>query len=159
MVAAPAFPVGDDGGHGFEFGSLQRAVHSLSQNVTPERLRLGIDHDETALPKLTGDGEGESLVVYFAGIHDAIVAEMSPGSRDIAVAQLVIDDFATRPGQHINWVRPGLVANRNPQHQLIVLYLGGCFVRSDRRRIGDRGEDSIDNHLGAEFRLLSMSWV
>ncbi len=61
--------------------------------LTPKRLGLTAIHDERVHDQLPADAEIKGLVIDLAGIHDARKAERSPGDRDWAASEGVVDDF------------------------------------------------------------------
>ena len=82
MGASPGGPGGHGGGKGLELCALEFSIHGSPQQVTPETLGLGVLHDEAAIPEKAGNSEVQFLSHGAAVIHDAVVAEMSPGRRD-----------------------------------------------------------------------------
>ena len=70
--------------------------------MTPIAVGLTVVHDETAIPKLARDTKGQALAGNISGIHDAVMAQMSPSRGDRVTGQLVVYDFTPWPSQHID---------------------------------------------------------
>ena len=88
--------------------------------MTPLGLGLSIEHDETATPEFSGNDEGKGAIFDLTGIHDAIVAEMSPGGRDGLATKAVIDDFAPGTRERVHRVGTGLPTHDHAEHEFVI---------------------------------------
>ena len=70
----------------------------------PQGIGFLVVHHEAASPQHTGNAKRKFLSIYLASIHDAVVAQMSPGSGDRLTAKMVVDDFASGTAQHVNGI-------------------------------------------------------
>ena len=87
----------------------------------------------------------QALALYLTGIHDAIVAEMSPSGCDGEIAKRVVDDFAARAFEHIDRVRAGSVTDDDPQDQFLAHQFAiGLGSRNDGRVFNRR--KGLGNH-------------
>ena len=70
-------------------------------------------HHQAAVPELAGDAEGQPAVVHVTVVHDAVMAEMSPGGGDRASAERIVDDLAAGPGEHVDRIGPRFAGHRD----------------------------------------------
>mgnify|MGYP001357230179 CR=1 FL=1 len=108
--------------------------------MTPERVRLQIAHDETAVPEQPRDLEVQLSIPDFPGIDYAVEAEMSPRCRDDPPSQPVIDDLPGWIGEHIERIGPGLLSAYNPEHKFIGLHESPGLADRDDPWLGNGGK-------------------
>ena len=132
MSASPGGPVRQRRREHLQFLTLQGTFHCGAQQVAPLAARLFVDHDQTAVPEEPRDGEGQRALSESSGIHDTVVAEVSPSCGDRLTGQNVVEDFPVRGCQHVDRITARLAINDNAQHQFIWLNFVGYLLGSDR---------------------------
>ena len=104
VLRAPRLPIGHDRGNGCQTLTLKRSLHRLTEDVAPETLGLGIQHDEAAVPEHAGDGKSQIAILDLSGIHDAVVTKVSPRRGHRSASKRVVQDFPLRASQHVDWI-------------------------------------------------------
>lgn len=117
VLLVPGLPIGHDRREHLELLPLEWASHRGSQHVAPQATRLEVYHHKAPLPKHPRDSKGQVTVADAGGIHDAVVAEVSPGGRNGPTTKRVIDDLAPRAGEHIDRVGPRLTFDGDSQYE------------------------------------------
>ena len=107
VLGAPIGPRRDHGGNDLELCAFQFSLLASAEDVTPERFRLEVLHDEAAIPKHSGNTKVETGSFDICGIHDAVEAEMSPGGRECGIPDGIVDDLPGWTIQHIDWISAG----------------------------------------------------
>ena len=82
ILITPRLPRRYGRGQDRERLTLQLACHTFAKDMTPVASSFDVAHDEAAAPQLSGYEKGELLFFNFTGIHDAVVAKVSPSRSD-----------------------------------------------------------------------------
>ena len=90
MSVTPGLPVRHHRRDLLQLLALQWAVHRFAQDVTPQTVGFRVVHHQAAVPQHPGDTERQRLAIHASGIHDAIVAEVSPRGCDWPVAERIV---------------------------------------------------------------------
>jgi len=93
MGLPPGRPRGLGRGHHLELGATQRSLNGSARQVTPEAVGFAVVHDQRVAHQLAGNAEGQVSPVHRSGIHDARVAERSPGDGERPAADDIVDDL------------------------------------------------------------------
>ena len=73
--------------------------------MTPVAECFDVVHDQTSIPEHAGDAQCDRSLIRISGIHDAVVAQVSPSSSDRSFIDYVVNDFSTRARQHVDRIR------------------------------------------------------
>src|SRR5713226_6358522 len=131
--AAPTPPAGLAGWQALQLLTRQGTSERLAGQVTPQGAGLPVIHDKRVAYQESRNPKGERSVLDLSGIHDARVAEWSPGDRDRSSADLVIDDL--RPAEDGHRISSRLSIHRNADDMRGVRHMGGTGGGDEGRRV------------------------
>ena len=78
------------------------------------------------------------LTVDGSGIHDAVMAQVSPGGGDGYTAERIIEHLSFRTGQHVEGIGPRLPVEGHAENQIFRIDFVFGFVDGLDLEIGDR---------------------
>lgn len=79
--------------------------------MTPIAACFNVVHDETAIPQHSRNTERNDALIGISGIHDAVVAQMSPSGSDGALIDNVVNDFPAGSGKHVDRIGPCFITD------------------------------------------------
>ncbi len=82
MLLHPGCPRGELRGQQLHINTSERAIDPGREELTPQRVRLVIVHNDRIHDELAGNAESEGLALDLAGKYHAREAEWSPSDRD-----------------------------------------------------------------------------